>query len=314
VSRRRAALERHLASETARPLEGGAAFWADQFRSWPGVAAVLFYGSGLWKPDQADAVYDFYLLAHCFRDLEGNPLLAAAGRLLPPNVRYLEADDENGTTRRCKYNVLRVSQFLSAAKGRSLTPHVWARFCQPCRLAYADSEALRRQIIEALAEATLRFHRRALLFAEREPIEKFWARGLRSTYADEIRSERPEGIESLVRASSEALVARSRLALPALGPGAGLDPEGRSLGPRCSPFARKARRLGLRCLRPLRKGVVLARFCKAAFTFRGGLEYACWKISRHSGVALDLTDYQRRHPWIGAPALLLKILRRRAMR
>jgi hypothetical protein len=42
------------------------------------------------------------------------------------------------------------------------------------------------------------------------------------------------------------------------------------------------------------------RLMKAAFTFQGGADYLIWKIERHSGVKIELTPAQRRHPiWAG---------------
>ena len=37
-------------------------------------------------------------------------------------------------------------------------------------------------------------------------------------------------------------------------------------------------------------------FLKGIFTFDGGLDYALWKIKRHSGKTVPVTDWQRRHP------------------
>ena len=52
------------------------------------------------------------------------------------------------------------------------------------------------------------------------------------------------------------------------------------------------------------KALNALRLAKAAFTFEGGADYIAWKIERHSGVALELADWQRRHPLLAAPALL----------
>jgi hypothetical protein len=58
----------------------------------------------------------------------------------------------------------------------------------------------------------------------------------------------------------------------------------------------------------------LARLVKAAFTFQGGLDYVLWKVKRHSGVEIQVTDWQRRHPVLAAPSLAWKLYRRGAFR
>ena len=48
----------------------------------------------------------------------------------------------------------------------------------------------------------------------------------------------------------------------------------------------------------------VARLVKAAFTFTGGADYMVWKIERHSGHHIELSDWQRRHPVITGFMLL----------
>jgi len=57
-----------------------------------------------------------------------------------------------------------------------------------------------------------------------------------------------------------------------------------------------------------------ARLVKATFTFDGALDYVLWKVKRHSGVVLPVTDWQRRHPLLSAPVLAWKLYRLGAFR
>ena len=57
-----------------------------------------------------------------------------------------------------------------------------------------------------------------------------------------------------------------------------------------------------------------ARLIKASFTFTGGADYIVWKIERHSGQKIVLTDWQRRQPVIAGLMLLPQLLRRGAVR
>ncbi|MSO73069.1 MAG: hypothetical protein EXQ84_05600 [Rhodospirillaceae bacterium] len=51
------------------------------------------------------------------------------------------------------------------------------------------------------------------------------------------------------------------------------------------------------------------RLVKAAFTFKGGLDYAAWKIERHSGVKIALTEDERRRPLLTGMRLFFKTLK-----
>ena len=53
---------------------------------------------------------------------------------------------------------------------------------------------------------------------------------------------------------------------------------------------------------------------KAAFTFTGGIDYVAWKIERHSGQKVELSDWQKRHPIIAGLLLLPKLLKSGAVR
>ena len=57
------------------------------------------------------------------------------------------------------------------------------------------------------------------------------------------------------------------------------------------------------------KGKVLSalRLIKAAFTFQGGADYLAWKIERHSGVAVELSEFERRHPILASVWLMPKL-------
>jgi hypothetical protein len=62
------------------------------------------------------------------------------------------------------------------------------------------------------------------------------------------------------------------------------------------------------------RALSIARLIKAGFTFQGGADYAAWKIERHTGQHIPLTDWQRRHPVIAGLMLLPKLLRRGAIK
>lgn len=281
-----------IGSELDTPVAPEIAALGDRLRlRRDGVLAILFYGAGLWKRPEADTVLDFYVLTESYRAFDARFLQATLGRLLPPNVYFLE---HGGL--RCKYAVIRADQFAKAAAGRTLTSQIWARFAQPCRLLYARNHSARQAVVAALAQAVATFHSQMLpLLAggELEP-RRVWTLGLRQTYANEWRSESVDRAEALFTASADAMTTRTRLVLPG-----------------CRPASRVMTR-GL--WRILAKSVYFTQLSKAVFTFDGGVDYALWKIERQSGVKLSASDFQRRHPLLSAWPLVWKAWRAGGLR
>lgn len=286
------ALRRLIDSELDQVVAPRIVQLADRVRgSRESVLAVLFYGSGMWTAPSEDTVFDFYVITETYRGFDPRRLQAALGRLLPPNVYYLEHDGL-----RCKYAVIRCDQFRRGAAGRGLTTQIWARFAQPCRLLYARDRAARDTIVDALAEAVVTFHEQTLPLTENPErrAQVIWTRGLERTYANEWRSEDDGRAAAIFDASRRALEARSRLVLPG-----------------CRAARHPATRGGRRVLG---KAVYFVQLMKAVFTFEGGVDYALWKIHRQSGVALEASDFQRRHPLIAAWPLVWRAWRRGALR
>jgi len=80
------------------------------------------------------------------------------------------------------------------------------------------------------------------------------------------------------------------------------------------PRRRRALRLRWLLTRPLAKGLAVLRLFKTATTFGDWLPYALWKLERHSGATVELSERQRRHPLIFAWPVIFGLLRRRALR
>lgn len=103
----RGALRRLITGELDAPVAREVTTLSDRIRAGRrSIVAVLFYGAGLWKEPASDTVLDFYVLTDTYRAFDARRLHAVFGRLLPPNVYYLEAGDL-----RCKFAVIRADQF-----------------------------------------------------------------------------------------------------------------------------------------------------------------------------------------------------------
>jgi hypothetical protein len=301
----RAELKGLVAQELSQPVAPAVLAMADAVRARHGKAAVavLFYGSCLRKPETllSDSLLDFYLLVDDYRAAYDSGLLAFANRLLPPNVFYLELPQAGGTIR-CKYAVLTLDQFAAGTSRRALNVSLWARFSQPARLLWSRDATSADRVADACVEAILTMLGNAQsLTAQSDDAELLWRRAFEATYAAELRSETPDRAAELVRLD---LARYQRVTGPAL---ALLRESGGALSAdESAALWRKRRRVG--------KLLNLARLMKATFTFQGALDYVLWKVRRHSGVELQVTDWQRRHPLLSAPLLAWRLYRRGAFR
>ena len=51
----------------------------------------------------------------------------------------------------------------------------------------------------------------------------------------------------------------------------------------------------------------ILRLIKASFTFEGGIEYLVWKLEKHKGISIKLSEKQKKYPIITAINLMLKL-------
>ena len=304
-------LERELRASSWAAVDAAVA--AIRSRHGESVAAILFYGSCLRDRCDVDRLLDFYVLTDRYRDFHGTSLLAVLNRVLPPNVYYLELPFE-GRTVRAKYAVLSLPALRRQTARKAFLPTLWARFAQPCALPFARDAAAFARVRDALASSVV------TMLAETAPLltgpatlRQLWVGAFAATYRTELRPERSNRPEQLYAAAPDRYDALARTVLGnGLIPDCALAPDGtvRTM----VPAARRrwfAVRWALR--RMAGRTVHVARLIKATLTFTDGLDYALWKIGTHSGVTLKPTPWQRRHPLLAAPSLLVRLYRRGAL-
>lgn len=299
------ALAALIAAELHMPVGPAARAMAEHCRRRHGqaVVGVLFYGSCLRQPDQAltDALLDFYVIVDDYASAYDNRLLAWANALLPPNVFYVELPWQ-GTQLRAKYAVISLRQFTSGCSRAARNVSIWARFCQPARLIWAKNPTIDAALAAALADACRTMFGDALPLlapAERTDPIAVWRRGFAETYAAELRSESSDRALAIVAADELRYRQIGELLRPELATGL------------VSSDAALQRWRGRRALG---KGLNYLRLIKAAFTFDGAVDYVLWKVRRHSGIVVPVSDWQRRHPLLAAPGLAWKLYRRGAFR
>lgn len=272
------------------------------------VAAVLFYGSCLRLDSDEDKVVDLYLLVDSYSAVYGRGVTAFLNWMLPPNVFYLETPFE-GRKVRAKYALISLADFADGTSGRWFHPYLWARFAQPCRLAYCRDEQTRHDIVAALAGAVRKVAVEGLAlvtgdFTSRE----LWISVLRETYRAELRAEPPARAGEIHDADAAHYRRLAEAVLPTLG----ATPVAGGTAWRAPNVRRGMRRWILR--RVQGKLLSVARLVKAAFTFQDGAQYLLWKIERHSGVGITLTPWQQRHPILASTVLFWRLYRKGAFR
>ncbi len=273
------------------------------------VAGIIFYGSCLRTGEIIDKVLDFYVIVDSYRAAYGGFMLAAANKILPPNVFYHEIEDE-GIILRSKYAVLSVEDYSFRVSENCLNVSVWARFCQPAMLLLARDGDIRNQLASDTATAAITMLRAALPFVPR-PVtsQSLWVTAFDLTYGAELRSEKEgKGTEIYLLDQARYDAAMSHI-LPLLGQG--LTDEQHS---QPAPSPKRAASLKWFFRRFNGKIVSLLRLIKASMTFDGGIDYMAWKISRHSGVEIEVTDRMRKHPVISGLGLFWSLKRKGAFK
>ncbi|MFC7554914.1 hypothetical protein ACFQU7_25860 [Pseudoroseomonas wenyumeiae] len=274
------------------------------------VRAVLFYGS-CRRTGDASGLLDLYVVHDGQRAFHRRWLPALLNAALPPNVMQRVGRAEGVGEVRAKVAVLSRRQFERRLRPGTLDTTIWARFCQPTTLLYArDAEAA-----AWAATAGARAFATAALWAARLGPRSaapagFWQALFAKTYGAELRTERQGAATASMRRRRGGSTATCRWLSPRrgwtpprmpraadAGAGALLAPQGR-LGP--AALAGQAAERGAAG--------------QGRLHLEGGADYLAWKIERHSGEALALTDWQRRHPILAAPRLLWRLLRRGAVR
>ena len=296
---------------TGRPPDG-----TDQLvdaiveRHGASVLAILLYGSCRRMNDASEGLVDLLVVVDRYRPALGSSIGALFNTILPPNVYYLQIE-QNQRTLRCKYAVVSLGQFRRRARSRS-DHYFWARFCQPARLAHGDAQIC-QQLAAIRARASIEFSRRiAPMITGTVSSESFWIQALQTTYRCELRPEPPDNARRLIQHDPEYWTTLSGLLADL--PDSRIQSADGRLSTSATPVQRVLGRLSWGLRRPWGKLFNLARLLKAAGTFSNGIDYIAWKVERHSGVRIEPTERMRRYPRLAAWGLVWKMWRQGGFR
>jgi hypothetical protein len=294
-------LKQIIAVELGTPVDPRVTAMAGAIaESYAGAArAVLFYGSCLREARLDGLMLDFYLIVSDYRSAYAQRWLATGNRLIPPNVFPFAYEGLSA-----KYAVLSEADFARECSRSARSSSVYARFAQPARLVWSADDRARDDAIDNVAAAVdtlLGLTRATLPAAEANDPLEIWRAAFAFTYGAELRAERSSRPGAIVDADP------TRYARLAEAAGAGtwsISDAGARLAARRS--WRRVQRKG--------KVLSLVRLAKASFTFANGIDYLAWKINRHAGTRIELKQWQRRWPLIGALTLLPRLLARGVIR
>jgi len=253
--------------------------------------AVLFYGSCLREARLDGLMLDFYLIVSDYPSAYTKSWLAAANRLIPPNVFPFTKDGLAA-----KYAVLSEADFAALNRPDAATVSVWARFAQPSRLVWSKDASARDRAVDAVAKAAPTLFDLARPMAASQDAMTVWQEGFARTYQCELRAEKTTRSGSIVDADP----ARYALFGAAIPPGTTLT------RPAADHNWQKLRRRG--------KRASVLRLAKASLTFSDGIDYLAWKINRHAGTQIEIKAWHRRFPLVAALFLVPRLLRQGAVR
>jgi hypothetical protein len=255
--------------------------------------AVLFYGSCLRQKQLDGLMLDFYLIVSDYAQAYDRKWLAAANRLIPPNVFYFE----NGGLA-AKYAVLSEADFERECGPFARNISVVARFAQPSRLVWSANKTATKRAIDAVSQCAPALLGWAGPLAPRNVAAiDLWKRAFQLTFAAELRAERSDRSSSIVETDRERYERFGSAAMSVSREADGSD-------------------VGRWWRRMQRKGKLLSvlRLAKASATFAGGADYIAWKINRHAGTKIELKPWQRRWPLLAGITLLPRLLKSGAVR
>ena len=277
------------------------------------IDAIILYGSCLRSNEFENKVIDLYIIVDNYGSAYRERHLAFLNSFLPPNVFYLEVKDRDNIIR-AKYSVISMEDF---EKGVLTWFHsyIWARFAQPVRILFTRDEGVKRHLHQLLSCSVLKFLRVSIPLLGQciTDAERIWINALTYAYSAELRPERENRAKQLTYLNMGDYNRLTSYAAPAL-----IDlitPEPRGYY-KCLSDAGSRRQAQRNWRLRHWQGRILSilRLVKATFTFRDCIDYAAWKIQRHTGVSITVTPEMQRHPVLKGSALLWQLMRRGILR
>jgi len=273
----------------------------------PSAVAVIHYGSRARGVDaRADSAYDFFVIVDDYREayasltgaMEAGVSARTAtmlARVLAPNVHAIPPVPPGG--RRNKCGVLTMRELGGVAELRASDHFVVGRLFQHVQLLWVRDAAADRGVRDALIEIRARTFDWGRSFLPEFFTAADYCRSLLETsFAGEIRPEAGERPAQLLEAQVDILVPVYSALLESLERAGVLARTGDAFSQTQPPTPVMRRRWEWYFRVSKARGT--ARWGKAVIQYDGWLEYIVQKITRHNDVAVELTERERRWPFI----------------
>jgi hypothetical protein len=312
----------HGAVEEAPAPEASA--WAEHLAAvfGPAVLAVLHYGSrAQGRPTGPDSAFDFFVIVSGYSEAYAAPSAAGVSirarranllaRLLPPNGLAVRRPGAAGPEAKCL--ILSLKHFVRECSPRARDHFVAARLIQrivPVWFRHSGAAEAVDRGLRVARERTIRWV--PVFLPVRFTLEDYCRTLIAVSYAHEVRAESPAHVENLLAAQWEVL---HRIYRPLLDRFAEEGTLARDAGGyrQVRPVGRLSA-LRVRSYFQWSKARTTLRLLKHPFLYQDWLDYLLRKVERHTGVRIELTEKERRHPLIFLWPRALRYLRGRPQR
>ena len=276
------------------------------------LCGIILYGSCLRSKNFHEGVIDLYVIVSSYKSAYKKIYFRALNSFLPPNVFYLESGSEENKIR-AKYAVISFEDFQKGVHSW-FHSYIWSRFAQPAHLIYASDDDTRQLLYALFAESVIVFLKKTIpaLGPGRFDTETIWENGLGLTYAAELRPEQKNRASFIPHQTMDDLIRLTQHASPALSeliqqlPGEFYQ---------CSTTSRDKKVCLLQWRFRRWQGHIFSvfRLMKAVFTFKDCVDYAAWKIKRHTGISIEVTPVLQKHPILFGFTILWRLLKHDAI-
>jgi hypothetical protein len=265
------------------------------------LLGIIFYGSCMRTREYQDAMLDFYVIVDEYQHAYSSCWYSITNKILPPNVFYLPVELSDQVYR-SKYAVMSQSS-LSSAVEKSFHPYFWARFTQPLSFIYAVNDDVKKWVAEVQCVAATTFVGSVKNCLEGDfTSEELWVKGLQLTYSAELRTETKQRAGVIYNSQRDFYDGITASLFSGK-----LNNHSTSKMKISTSIKWKLRAI-------LGKILSVLRLMKATTTFVNGVDYIAWKIERHTGEKIVVSDNLRKHPLIYGWPLLLKFYRQGKIR